>query len=48
MPQGAPADGGVKDAVKYCWVWRRLDAPYPRTPGYRPAPEENKHNAWYR
>jgi amidase len=20
---------------------------YPRTPGYRPAPEENKHNAWY-
>lgn len=21
---------------------------YPRTPGTRPAPEENKHNAWYR
>jgi amidase len=21
---------------------------YPRTPGYRPGPEENKHNAWYR
>ncbi|MGN1287378.1 MAG: amidase family protein, partial [Bradyrhizobium sp.] len=21
---------------------------YPRTPGYRPAPEDNKHNAWYR
>jgi amidase len=20
---------------------------YPRTPGYRPGPEENKHNAWY-
>jgi amidase len=20
---------------------------YPRTPGYRPAPEENKYNAWY-
>jgi amidase len=20
---------------------------YPRTPGYRPAPEENAHNAWY-
>jgi amidase len=20
---------------------------YPRTPGYFPAPEENKHNAWY-
>ena len=20
---------------------------YPRTPGYRPKPEENKHNAWY-
>jgi amidase len=20
---------------------------YPRTSGYRPAPEENKHNAWY-
>ena len=20
---------------------------YPRTPGYRPTPEENKHNAWY-
>ena len=20
---------------------------YPRTPGYRPPPEENKHNAWY-
>jgi amidase len=20
---------------------------YPRTPGYRPAPEDNKHNAWY-
>jgi amidase len=20
---------------------------YPRTPGYRPAPEENPHNAWY-
>jgi len=20
---------------------------YPRTPGYRPAPEENSHNAWY-
>jgi amidase len=20
---------------------------YPRTPGYRPSPEENKHNAWY-
>ena len=20
---------------------------YPRTPGYRPAGEENKHNAWY-
>jgi amidase len=20
---------------------------YPRTPGYRPLPEENKHNAWY-
>jgi len=20
---------------------------YPRTPGYRPASEENKHNAWY-
>jgi amidase len=20
---------------------------YPRTPGYRPAPEENTHNAWY-
>ncbi len=20
---------------------------YPRTPGYRPVPEENKHNAWY-
>ena len=21
---------------------------YPRTPGYRPAPEENTRNAWYR
>src|SRR4051812_34379551 len=21
---------------------------YPRTPGYRPGPEENRHNAWYR
>src|SRR5262249_61772708 len=21
---------------------------YPRTPGYRPAPEENPRNAWYR
>jgi amidase len=21
---------------------------YPRTPGYRPGPEENPHNAWYR
>ncbi|NEV02170.1 amidase [Bradyrhizobium uaiense] len=21
---------------------------YPRTPGHRPAPEDNKHNAWYR
>ena len=21
---------------------------YPRTPGTRPAPEDNKHNAWYR
>src|SRR6266550_6478551 len=21
---------------------------YPRTPGYRPSPEENPHNAWYR
>ena len=20
---------------------------YPRTPGYRPKPEENEHNAWY-
>lgn len=20
---------------------------YPRTPGYRPAPEDNPHNAWY-
>src|SRR5688500_17591210 len=20
---------------------------YPRTPGYRPAPEDNAHNAWY-
>jgi amidase len=20
---------------------------YPRTPGHRPGPEENKHNAWY-
>lgn len=20
---------------------------YPRTPGYRPTPEENPHNAWY-
>jgi amidase len=20
---------------------------YPRTPGYRPGPEENKYNAWY-
>ena len=20
---------------------------YPRTPGYRPGPEENGHNAWY-
>ncbi len=20
---------------------------YPRTPGYRPSPEDNKHNAWY-
>ena len=20
---------------------------YPRTPGYRPQPEENTHNAWY-
>jgi len=20
---------------------------YPRTPGYRPQPAENKHNAWY-
>jgi amidase len=20
---------------------------YPRTPGYRPASEENRHNAWY-
>src|SRR5262249_41701687 len=20
---------------------------YPRTPGYRPSGEENKHNAWY-
>jgi amidase len=20
---------------------------YPRTPGYRPPPEENKHNGWY-
>ncbi|MBI1736968.1 MAG: amidase [Candidatus Rokubacteria bacterium] len=21
---------------------------YPRTPGYRPGPDENRHNAWYR
>ena len=21
---------------------------YPRTPGFRPAPEDNRHNAWYR
>ncbi|MET0971727.1 MAG: amidase, partial [Tardiphaga sp.] len=21
---------------------------YPRTPGYRPGPEENERNAWYR
>src|SRR5256714_2873547 len=21
---------------------------YPRTPGHRPGPEENRHNAWYR
>ena len=20
---------------------------YPRTPGFRPLPEDNKHNAWY-
>src|SRR5881296_528242 len=24
------------------------DVRYPRTPGYRPGPEENRHNAWYR
>ncbi|XP_070558611.1 amidase-like [Ptychodera flava] len=24
-----------------------LPVKYPRTPGYRPRPEENKHNAWY-
>ncbi len=25
----------------------KLPVKYPRTPGYRPAPEENPHNAWY-
>jgi amidase len=25
----------------------KLEVRYPRTPGYRPGPEENRHNAWY-
>src|SRR5215469_2181069 len=25
----------------------KLPVSYPRTPGYRPGPEENKYNAWY-
>src|SRR5580692_5065000 len=25
----------------------KLPVKYPRVPGYRPAPEENPHNAWY-
>ena len=25
----------------------KLPVKYPRTPGYRPGPEENKYNAWY-
>ena len=24
-----------------------LPVKYPRTPGYRPSQQENKHNAWY-
>ncbi len=31
-------------AIRMCWVLR---VKYPRTPGYRPGPEENKYNAWY-
>src|SRR5215813_11581225 len=25
----------------------KLPVSYPRAPGYRPGPEENKYNAWY-
>ncbi|HCK76497.1 MAG TPA: Asp-tRNA(Asn)/Glu-tRNA(Gln) amidotransferase GatCAB subunit A, partial [Gammaproteobacteria bacterium] len=25
----------------------RPEVKYPRTPGYRPAPEDNPYNAWY-
>ena len=40
-------DGWMKD----CTLLDELPEPglpvkYPRTPGYRPSPEENTHNAW--
>src|SRR5256714_13966138 len=42
-----PGSGPAYNAVDAM----RDEAPavkYPRTPGHRPGPEENRHNAWYR
>ncbi len=46
---------GLMQGSDRCLQPRRRDArtkcpvvKYPRTPGYRPAPEENPRNAWYR